>query len=198
MKLSSFSIGIGVFAAIASSLCCIVPLLALLAGTSGLAASFSWMEPARPYLLGLTVLLLGFAWYQHLKPLPADQCGCSEKPKPPFFQSKTYLALITVFAIATATFPLYAHAFYPNAKSRPTAAANSTAIKQVEFAIEGMTCSSCEHHVKTEVEKLPGIVGLVVSYQNGNATVRFDSAQTSVETIANAINSTGYTATPSR
>jgi len=39
-----------------------------IAGTSGLASTFSWLEPFRPYFIGLTILVLGFAWYQKLKP----------------------------------------------------------------------------------------------------------------------------------
>ncbi len=54
--------GLGIFAAIAASLCCITPLLALLAGASGAASSLSWLEPARPYLIGLAIYYLGFAW----------------------------------------------------------------------------------------------------------------------------------------
>ena len=49
----------GVLAAVAASLCCIAPVLALLAGTTGVAATFSWLEPFRPYLIGFTILILG-------------------------------------------------------------------------------------------------------------------------------------------
>lgn len=59
--------GAGLISAIAASLCCITPVLALVAGSSGIAAGFSWLEPARPYLIGITILVLGFAWYQKLK-----------------------------------------------------------------------------------------------------------------------------------
>ncbi|HEY1054273.1 MAG TPA: heavy metal transporter, partial [Emticicia sp.] len=44
----------GILTAFATSLCCITPVLALLGGASGLASSFSWIEPFRPYLIGLT------------------------------------------------------------------------------------------------------------------------------------------------
>ncbi len=46
----------GLLTAIAASLCCITPTLALLGGATGLVSSFSWIEPFRPYLIGLTVL----------------------------------------------------------------------------------------------------------------------------------------------
>ena len=68
MKTDKKLIGAGLLTAFAASLCCITPVLALVAGTSGLASSFSWLEPARPYFIGLTILVLGFAWYQMLKP----------------------------------------------------------------------------------------------------------------------------------
>jgi hypothetical protein len=42
--------------------------IALLVGSSSIAANFSWIEPARPYLLGLSIAVLAFAWYLKLKP----------------------------------------------------------------------------------------------------------------------------------
>lgn len=48
-------VGAGVLSAVAASLCCITPVLALISGASGVASTFSWMEPARPYLIGITV-----------------------------------------------------------------------------------------------------------------------------------------------
>ena len=53
-------------------------------------------------------------------------------------------------------------------------------------------CSGCEHHIKTEISKLKGIVEVVVSYEKGNAIVKFDNKQTSITEIEKAINSTGY------
>jgi mercuric ion transport protein len=45
MKTDKKLIGAGLLTAIAASLCCITPVLALIAGTSGLASTFSWLEP---------------------------------------------------------------------------------------------------------------------------------------------------------
>lgn len=57
----------GILSAIAASLCCITPVLAVLAGSSGFASTFSWMEAFRPFLIGITVAAIGFARYQKLK-----------------------------------------------------------------------------------------------------------------------------------
>jgi hypothetical protein len=67
MKKQQGILGAGVLTAVAASLCCITPVLAIVAGSSGIVASFSWLEPIRPYLIGLTVIVLGFAWHQKLK-----------------------------------------------------------------------------------------------------------------------------------
>ncbi|MDH3650826.1 MAG: mercuric transporter MerT family protein, partial [Saprospiraceae bacterium] len=61
------SIVIGLVTAMASSLCCIAPLIAILAGSSSLASSFAWIDPWRPWLIGLTVVALSHAWYQQLR-----------------------------------------------------------------------------------------------------------------------------------
>src|SRR5258706_11743507 len=90
--------GTSVITAIAASLCCITPVLALIAGSGSIASTFSWIEPVRPYLIGLTIAVLGFAWYQKLKPQPTDDCGCATSEKPKFLHSKTFLLLVTVFA----------------------------------------------------------------------------------------------------
>lgn len=105
-------IGVGILTAIAASLCCITPVLALIAGASGMAATFSWLEPARPYLIGVTILVLGFAWYQKLKPRKEVDCDCEADDKPSFWQSKKFLFIVTVFSFLMLTFPYYSGIFF--------------------------------------------------------------------------------------
>ena len=111
----------GVLTASVSSLCCITPVFALISGTSGIAASFSWMEPYRPFLVGLTILVLAFAWYQKLRPRTEEEIACACEParstdgddKPSFWQSRSFLSIVTLFAAVMLSFPSYAHVFYP-------------------------------------------------------------------------------------
>lgn len=191
MKIDNQLISAGLLTAIASSLCCITPVLVIVAGSSGLASTFSWLEPFRPYFIGMTVLVLGFAWYQKLKPQQKIDCNCETTQKPNFMQTKSFLGIITVMTVLLLSFPSYAHIFFPKTESKAIVTTTSE-IHKVEFTIKGMTCSGCEHHVKTEINKLKGIVEVVVSYEKGNAFVKFDSKQTNIEEIEKAINSTGY------
>lgn len=186
--------GAGVFTAIAASLCCITPVLALIAGSGSIASTFSWIEPARPYLIALTVSVLGFAWHQKLKPRPMDDCGCAVDEKPKFLQSKTFLLLVTLFAALMIAFPSYAKAFFPK-NEKQVIVVNRSNIQTTQFKIRGMSCSSCEEEVKHEVNKLNGITKITVSYEKGQAEIQFDSTKTNLTEVINSINSTGYKVT---
>jgi copper chaperone CopZ len=194
MKSDNKLIGTGLLTAITASLCCITPVLALIAGTSGIASTFSWIEPFRPYLIGLTILVLGFAWYQKLKPQKEIDCECETDEKPKFIQSRKFLGIVTVFAIVILAFPYYSGIFYPNTEKQIIVVDKSD-IKTTEFKISGMTCASCEEHVNHVVNKLNGIVNSMASYENGNAIVEFDKTKTNETEIEKAINSTGYQVT---
>ncbi|REG84565.1 MULTISPECIES: mercuric transport protein MerTP [Flavobacteriaceae] len=177
--------------AITASLCCITPVLALIAGTSGVASTFSWIEPFRPYLIGLTIVVLLFAWYQKLKPEKEIDCECETDEKPKFIQSKTFLGIVTIFAIVMLAFPYYSSIFYPNSEKQ-IIVVDKTNIKTIEYKISGMTCASCETHVNHEVNKLNGIVNSKTSYENGNAIIEFDETKTNELEIEKAIKTTGY------
>lgn len=185
---------LGLLTAISASLCCITPILGLLAGTSGLASTFSWLDPSRPYLIGLTVLALGFAWYQKLKPQKQIDCNCGTTEKTPFIKTKKFLGIVTAFAGLMLAFPTYAHVFFPKTENQ-TIITDLSKIQTAEFKINGMTCAGCEEHVNHEVNKLTGIIQTTVSYENGNAIVEFDQTQTAIDEIEKAISKTGYSVT---
>jgi copper chaperone CopZ len=207
MKSENKLIGASLLTAITASLCCITPVLALIAGTSGIASTFSWVEPFRPYLLGLTFLVLGFAWYQKLIPIATKkgiECECdtddlpaSKAGKPKFIQSKTFLGIVTAFTILMMAFPYYSGIFYPNPEKQIIVVDKSD-IKTTEFKISGMTCAGCEEHVNHEVNKLNGIINSKASYENGNAIIEFDRTNSNEMEIEKAINSTGYKVTDKR
>lgn len=194
MKSENKLIGAGLLTAITASLCCITPVLALIAGTSGIASTFSWIEPLRPYLIGMTIIVLAFAWYQKLKPQKAVDCECETYEKPKFMQSKKFLGIVTVFAIVTLAFPYYSRIFLPSIEKQ-IIVVDKWNIKKTEFKISGMTCASCEEHVNHEVNKLNGIVNSKASYENGNAIIEFDKSETNATEIEKAINSIGYKVT---
>ena len=194
MKNENKLIGTSLLTSITASLCCITPVLALIAGTSGIASTFSWIEPFRPYLIGLTILVLAFAWYQKIKPQKEIDCECETDEKPKFIQSRKFLGIVTAFVIVMLAFPYYSGIFYPNTEKQIIVVDKSD-IKKTEFKISGMTCVSCEEHVNHEVNKLNGIVNSKASYENGNAVIEFDKTKTNETEIEKAISTTGYKVT---
>ena len=187
--------GTAILSAIAASLCCITPVIALLAGSSSLAANFSWIQPARPYLIAVSIAVLAVAWYLKLKSLKTNDrdCNCETAEKTSFLQSKTFLGIVTVFAILMMTFPSYAKIFYPKPRVQAAAAIAPVDNKQqVNFMIQGMSCASCELEVNNELSKVNGVLDYKTSYATKSSVVSFDKSKVDVKTIAAAINKTGY------
>ncbi len=187
-------IGAGIITAIASSLCCITPILALVAGSSGVATTFSWLAPARPYLIGFTVLVLGYAWWQKLKLKKELACNCEEDKKQSFLQSKTFLVMVTVFAFLMTALPYYSDIFYAKSEKKIEVLSRNK-LQKITLTIAGMTCDACQNHINNAINELPGILLAKTSYEKGNAWVEFDNTKTSIKAIEEAVNSTGYTVT---
>lgn len=179
----------GILSALAASLCCITPLLALVAGVSGAASTFSWLDPFRPWLIGLTLIVLGFAWYLKLRPKKeAINCNCDEGEvaKKPFIQSNSFLAVVTLVVTILLSFPYYSHLLVP----RPANASVETTIPmvhQVKLDIKGMTCQGCESTVNHVLSNKKGVISTVASYDKGQAEVSYDPAVVSPETLRSAI-----------
>lgn len=200
-NLSSKSAGAGMLAAIVASLCCITPVLAFLGGIGGIAATFSWMEPFRPFLIALTVGVIGFAWYHKLKPRTDEEiaCACEDDEKPSFWQSNKFLSIVTVFAVLMLAFPSYAHVFYPDQNNNSTLLSpDESTIKLAEFTVKGMTCAGCEEHVKHATTQLEGVLQANASHQQASAQIVFNASVINLEKIIEAVNKTGYSVTSSQ
>lgn len=170
--------------------------MAFLGGASGLASSFSWVEPYRPYLISLTIIIFGFAWYQKLKPQKEVYCDCETNNKISFWKSKSFLGIITIVATLLA-FPYYAKIFYPKPQATKVIVVDRSNIATVQLNISGMDCEGCTVHINGELVKVNGVIEANASYKSANAIVKFDDTKTSVDSIANTINKIGYKVTAS-
>jgi copper chaperone CopZ len=75
-----------------------------------------------------------------------------------------------------------------NASEASTAVANKT----ITLAVEGMTCTGCEGTVQETVGKIAGVTSVKASHLDSTAVVSFDSTQTSIATIGDAVSEAGY------
>lgn len=68
--------------------------------------------------------------------------------------------------------------------------------RTVVFAVENMTCASCPYTVKKSMAAVPGVLQVDVSFEAKTATVTFDDAIATPDTIAQASTNAGYPARP--
>lgn len=182
-------LGSGILLALSSSLCCIVPLLALLGTTGSALSMFSWIAPLRPYLLAATALVLLIAFYRAYKPVRKDDCGCAEKKTG--MQSKTFLWIVTIISIGLSALPYYIT--YLEKQKPKTAIANTRHVSQTVFQITGMSCAACEGHVNHALQQQKGVQQVSTSYEKGESIIQFDSAKVSLKQLAAAVErETGY------
>ena len=152
-------IGTSVLTALAASICCITPVLAVIAGTSGIASTFSWVEPFRPYLIGLTVLVLVFAWYQKLQPKTEAEIDCEcEDEKTIFYEiQEVFVFDNDICRSHVGISVLLTYFLFQPDQVRKLSMWSNRMLKKYGI-IEGMTCEGCEAHVESEVNKLDGIL----------------------------------------
>ncbi|MDO3641486.1 mercuric transport protein MerTP [Mucilaginibacter sp. L3T2-6] len=185
----------GLIAAFAASLCCITPVIALLGGISGIASSFSWIEPARPYLIGFTVVIFAFAWYQQFnKKTQTNNCDCEVKPAS-FWQSKKFLLMVTALSAVLITFPYYSSALYGAPAQSSVSISQASNIKWVQFTVKGMGCADCTKHIDGVLSNVPGVIKTSTSFEKAQTTVSYDPKRTSADSLKNKINQIGYRAT---
>ena len=174
-----------------ASLCCIVPFLGLLGGSSIFISTVSWLQPFRPFLIAGTFLMLGFAWYRAIKASRKDDCGC-ESEKFSFVQSKKFLSVITIVSLLLISFPSFSR-FMIRANDNDVSNVDQDRNKKLTLTVKGMTCSSCERHIESELIKLSGVSFVKASYSDKSTTVEYSPDKIDKERIIAAIDSTGYT-----
>lgn len=186
-------IGVGLLSAFAASLCCITPLLSLVTGIFGMASSFSWVEPARPYLIGITIIVLAFAWYQQLSKKSKEEENCQCEPTS-FMKSKKALLFITLFSGLLLAFPYYASALY-EAPTKSTNVQQQSNLKLINFSVTGMSCASCTAHIDGTLSKVSGVAKSLTSFEKAETRVTYDPKKISVDSLKSQINRTGYKVT---
>lgn len=193
-KTANKTVWLALATAIGASLCCITPILGILAGIGGIASTFAWLEPARPYLIGATALVLGFAWYKKLRPINAQaiDCACETDEKPAFWHTKAFLAIITVAAGLLVAFPYYSGVFFKSASAAPIIVKKEN-IAMATIRIQGMTCSGCEQSVNKALRDKAGVLEAKSNYTQGLAWVRYDKSRTGFQDFRDAVEKTvGY------
>ncbi|MFC6619054.1 copper ion binding protein [Deinococcus radiophilus] len=64
--------------------------------------------------------------------------------------------------------------------------------KELQLAVEGMTCAACVGRVEQTLNKVPGVLGASVNLATETANVHYDPAVIQPEQLAEAVQSAGY------
>jgi mercuric ion transport protein len=191
-------LGGSIAAALAASLCCLGPLVAVVLGLGSFSLA-STFETLRPYLLGLTAALLVAGFYLTYRGRVVSCADGSCQTLRASRASKVMLWLITVAAIAFAAFPYYSGALL---KANNQSAANqaerlvaNSGEQTAIISVSGMTCRSCATTVRLALNKVNGLRSADVSYENKEAKVSYDAAAVTPEQLKAAIESAGYRVT---
>lgn len=72
---------------------------------------------------------------------------------------------------------------------------DTTKTNKIILTVKGMTCTGCESHIVTEVNKLNGVKSVLASYADGTTTIEFSRDSLTRNDIIAAIHKTGYKVT---
>jgi mercuric ion transport protein len=202
MRKENVFIGGAVFAALASSLCCVLPLIAVVFGLGAFGAA-SAFETLRPYLLVLAFAALAFSFYSVY--FRREKCvegeACARKPVNKINKLFLWIGVFVISAFALAPYYtgyLMAAASQPpqiSSEAMPAALLEeSQANKTVVIEVDGMTCAGCEPHINDTLKQLNGVASSEASYRNKNVKVAYNPKQITLEQIKKAIHEIGYQA----
>ena len=99
-------------------------------------------------------------------------------------ETKTFLTIITIFAIGMLSFPSFSGNFYDNTPLEQGAIGDST---KVVLNIEGMTCGGCESQVNRVLNKTEGVISCNTSYKEASVTIIYDKEVTDSEGLSKII-----------
>lgn len=190
----SFIFGGSLIAAVAASLCCILPIVAAITGAGAIAAG-AVFERWRPYLLGLTGLLLtgGFllAWRDHKRACAADSL-CATKPMSRW--NRIVLGMLATGVVALAAFPYYSGAVARMVVRQPgrVHSVSSAALSTVAFQVPDMDCPACAVGLSAAFRKMPGVVDAKLDVDTRKAVVTYDPGAQNVAGLEKVISDAGF------
>ena len=175
--------GGGAIGALIASLCCLLPLLLLIAGvsvTAGLTVS-----QYRPFFLLLGVLFVVFYILVNLH-YRARVCACSFREV--FMRERGFvLATSGAFLVLFTVINILIVPLLTGAMGGVENQVDAQSLRGVELKISGMTCPSCAEVIEEMLGEEAGIVRAEVSYENAKAVVIFDPGKISVDDIVEKV-----------
>lgn len=209
--------GSSLIAAVLASLCCILPVIAVVFGLGALSVA-AIFESLRPVFLVIAFAALAFGFYQTYFRREKCDDGQACATKPIGMANKIILWTAALFVLAIVAFPYYSGLLLAaldnapvqesttqnvsietenqtagNSDESSAAETESQTRKTVVIVVEGMTCEGCASQLNVALKRVKGIISAEASYPNKNVTVVYNPKQVTIERIRKAIYDAGYT-----
>lgn len=179
-----------ILAAIAASLCCVVPFVLLAVGIGGAwIGNLSVLAPYRPIFIVISLVFLGFAFYRVYRKPKAEECEPGSYCANPQSNriNKIVLWLVTVLILGLFAFPyLMPHLTARNQQTE------STFSQQVTLKVDGMTCAGCVTTVTKSLSQLDGVNKAQVTLEPPAAVVIYDSTKVTINEMIQSTTNAGY------
>lgn len=182
-----------IFAAVAASLCCILPLVAAVTGFGTLAAVAHW-ESYRPALLAVTAVLFASGLllvYRDSRTKCSPEGACTNGSSRANLWS---LLCIAGLVIGVATFPYFSSTAVLAMNAEKAKEDGKGAAITKTLSVSGMTCPACANGLEASFRNLPGVKEAKVDYNAKRATVTYDPTKQTLDAIKKLITDSGYQA----
>jgi mercuric ion transport protein len=181
----------GLLSALAASLCCIGPLVAVALGLGSFAAA-GWFTASRPIFLGVTVGLLAVAWFLAIR---ARRMQCAADASCATLPAKRWplvlLSFCTLAVAGVALFPEAARAVADRASPASTSAVGGTVLR---VRIPSMDCAACAIGIEGTLQRVAGVRFAAVRYATKEAEIAYDPSIVSQAALIARIDGTGFKA----
>jgi len=185
-----------VLAALAASICCVLPLLLLALGVGGAwVGRLTVLEPFRPYFMGLSFLLLSYAFYRIYKKPNVEGCKLGSYCANPRSDKINKIALWSAALLILLLFAvpyMVGHALYSGGRTEKDSTFEIKVIEKLALNVPGMTCPSCPFTVQKALKNLDGVFKAQADLQKKKAVVLYDPAKVSAAQIIKATTNAGY------
>lgn len=177
-------------AAVAASICCIVPLGLVSLGIGGAwIGTLTALESFRPIFIAIAVAALGFAGYREYRTTMAPDCECEIGMQDHLRRSLLVVGAIAVAALISSPWLIQGAA---SAGEATVESVETVAMQEVVLEVEGMTCATCNITVRKALTNLDGVRDAEVTFEPPQAVVRFDAAKVTTEELTRATTNVGY------
>ncbi len=183
-------------ALVSHSFCCVLPLILVALGSSGVLAGFNLGKYHAIFsTVGVIALAVGFYLYWQETRKPCGCCACSAK-KAKIQRRQSFAILMAAVVLQVGIWGMMAFQSKASAQdvqslSSKIASASIQTDSEVYYDLQALHCIGCAMEAEVLVRSLPGVASAELNFSKALLGIRFDSKQISADSIEASIKKLG-------